>query len=1339
MIIRWQLIFGLLLTFTWKTIAKKESKTEETSKCPMLTECPYPQESCTEDEDCRADALCCSSPCGKVCTKQLFTGCQTLRMAASRRAKALSVGTPGVRTPRCSKSGGFEPIQCDNEIVSSCWCVDEAGFELAGTRAPAEALVNCTAPKPCADHTCRMFCPYGFSLDKAGCPLCKCRDPCEGVRCPGSLECRLEELACADPPCPPVPTCKRGRSLENICPVGDPLRISDTARPFLCGNDPGKPQCPPLYQCFVQTGNDYGVCCPASLKIQKTGTCPANKDSTTPQNCDRSSCTHDLECPSVQKCCDIAECGRSCIHPTNVTECLHQRSLSEILAVSERSGRGYVPQCTEDGRFETKQCSRNGLVCWCVDEGGRKVKGSMGAADGVDCSMMEEERVRTMARSLRKTPESCEVLECAQVCEYGFKSDESGCDSCKCDDPCDGFTCPEDEECINVKENSCSDFLCPTVPVCRPKAVYANPCDQGAPLTDDSSGAPVACALRSETGVVCPTTHECTAVAGSTQAVCCPVLKDQLLEESQTELSEDYVQDMRPQTMCEYLHEFSSSMEGTREGMSLALPTPDCDAHGNYLPLQCQENSCWCVDNFGTEIPNTRDKDATMENCTALREKSDCVDLTCRMGCEYGFVLDEHTGCPKCTCRDPCTDVTCKDNEQCQLVEVSCKDHYCPPVPACLPKKIGQCPYLIPASTTSCDFECNSDLSCNGTSRCCSNGCGTQCLEPLLLTACQHQKLLLEHQSRESGIPAGKTYIPSCERDGSYSRRQCDPGAQECWCADSRGFEMAKTRARNVSCDAPGVLDECTSPDCPYDCEHGYELDGRSGCRTCRCVDPCASVSCRGEGETCRLVQVECLDWPCPAVPMCLPKKENPCQNGGEPLKLGSTEELVTCGPDYENCPSSHKCQLSPVGEYAVCCPKPRDVCFEPVDPGQCSEPYESRNLTRFFFNSKTNKCERFVFTGCQGNHNNFHTENMCNIVCPVLSQCERLREKNQRASEMYKKPTFAPRCDPATGAWQAVQCLEHVGVCWCVSPAGEPLKGTLIRGEEPECNFRQARRQASNRSGFDEDSDIVLEELLMQLGTFESAHVEQESSRCRSLGGQCDEDGKFLAMQCEEETCWCVDEAGNQLVNTNTFQKGEKICLTTPVEKVEVTLGFRGEFDEVSAIPVINEIARIINNLKGNINDDGIKTSIEPDMLQVNFSLIGSNKVDVAYKLEQMVIQQGLPGLTADITQSRVIHKLLSQMDETSEKLLSSEQREIVSQSPVSVIVPYHTALIVIAAASTFIICVLTLLVLLYRRKMHNSLNTQKISIDSNRFISTSSNHPIYIELPNEKGSLAI
>lgn len=63
-------------------------------------------------------------------------------------------------------------------------------------------------------------------------------------------------------------------------------------------------------------------------------------------------------------------------------------------------------------------------------------------------------------------------------------------------------------------------------------------------MTHDISGAPVACALRSEDGIVCPFNYECTAVAGSTQAVCCPVMDGETTEDSQ-----DYREiESRPQT-----------------------------------------------------------------------------------------------------------------------------------------------------------------------------------------------------------------------------------------------------------------------------------------------------------------------------------------------------------------------------------------------------------------------------------------------------------------------------------------------------------------------------------------------------------------------------------------------------------------------------------------------------------------------------------------------------------------------------------------------------------------------------------------------------------------------
>lgn len=313
--------------------------------------------------------------------------------------------------------------------------------------------------------------------------------------------------------------------------------------------------------------------------------------------------------------------------------------------------------------------------------------------------------------------------------------------------------------------------------------------------------------------------------------------------------------------------------------------------------------------------------------CYRLRNRLECLDITCRMGCDYGFILDPETKCPTCECRDPCDSVMCPDDHECRSVEVSCEGEYCPPVPACLPKKPGQCPFLVPPGTDGsdidvCEYECRSDMHCDGTKRCCSNGCGTQCVEPQLKTACQHLQTIQLHQATELGVPAKQKYIAQCsEHDGSWKLIQCGPG-NICWCVDESGNELSGTRTHNKkpNCDKDAG-NQCATYKC-LPCEHGYVIDN-NGCRTCECRDPCMNIKCPND-EECKLVTVECVNLPCPKMPICYPKRDSVCPEGN-PLIINERE--ISCGPqnDAEICPTTHSCQLDVMTNKGVCCGKTRN------------------------------------------------------------------------------------------------------------------------------------------------------------------------------------------------------------------------------------------------------------------------------------------------------------------------------------------------------------------------------------------------------------------------------
>ncbi|XP_050354071.1 uncharacterized protein LOC126775931 isoform X2 [Nymphalis io] len=1411
----------------------QQASAELRGRCPAEdAACPPRTKPCNEDDDC-GEQICCNTSCGRSCVEPLYTGCENIKLSSERISRALAAENSrsgrgvvrSLRSPRCRISDGeFEEIQCDNEIVSTCWCVDTAGFEVPGTRAPAAGLVNCTRTAPCAAHTCRMLCPLGFDLDNRGCPLCKCRDPCSTVTCPGQLSCQLEEAPCLRPPCPPVPTCKRGRSLQNICPVGEPLLISETSRPFLCGTDPGKPNCPPLYRCLVESGNDYGVCCPASLELQKAGTCPepssANElDCGTP-------CAHDLECPSMQKCCDGGECGRHCTLPHNVTMCTQQKMLAELLVVSEKEGRGYVPQCNPDGSFLSKQCSRNGLVCWCVDTDGNKLRGSMGPSASVQCSPTPRP-ARSGARSLS----SCARALCAGVCEYGYKTGSDGCPTCECDDPCAGYPCADGEECVRVRDSDCSGELCTGYPVCRPKISYDNPCEVGVPATDED-GSVVSCGDARD----CPAAHVCERTRRSGAAVCCPDpsadnnTDAELLEinfescgpEAETictmnntssctdgvcdeglvccstascgpvcvdsakmRLQTDRVDDTP--TMCEYLRDFDEKMEGTVDGMKLALPAPTCQPDGSFTTQQCANGRCWCVDSFGTEIPDTSTRNASAVNCDKLRSELTCLELTCRMGCDYGFELGAGR-CPTCKCRDPCAGVSCPTGRACALVDVACDADYCPPVPACLPRKSGQCPYLVPW-TGACEWACRGDAECGAGQRCCATGCGTACTAAVHQTACQQRRAVALHTAAENGNPPSWTWVPECKEDGTYESIQCRGSSNMCWCVDSAGNEIPGTRSTNStpSCDSPN---QCPDPGCDEEeiCTHGPELDNK-GCPTCSCRDPCAEAKCRDD-ETCELVPLDCEGESCPPLARCSPSPQCP---EGEPLQAPDGSGALLCGPNAAACPSTHACRFAPHDSRpSLCCPKPRTVCSESKDEGECVNS-EGLNTTRWHFNNERNRCERFRYYGCSGNHNNFRTKEECNSVCPVLSPCERLREKNEAAVQKYGKGTFVPKCD-ASGAWESVQCMSHIDVCWCVSARGEPQKGSLVRGAKPTCNFRQARKWV-RRDPLDEKAraDEVLEELIRQMTAyrvddfeeeedFDSIELEREhrgdsehlsaevssnedssllsevvepklaettkrklipvevvtdrvnfKTKCQLMQEEIDNgaegwrprclpDGSFSPRQCGRARCWCVDAAGQ--ARTGAAALPNDPCEVTQIESALLELEIIGAEEETAN----KAQALLVSRLSALGAQVPVSVTKDRGVVKLRALLSGPRAADLVYHLELQVKKEKMSRankdsegfLGADVIRSE--YRLVTPSP--------AMQREILSESTVSAATSYHTALIVLAATSAFIISVLCVLVMLYRARL------QREPHKAERFLPAAP--PVYVLSADEKAELA-
>uniref|UniRef100_A0A158Q7V6 Thyroglobulin type-1 domain-containing protein n=1 Tax=Elaeophora elaphi TaxID=1147741 RepID=A0A158Q7V6_9BILA len=286
----------------------------------------------------------------------------------------------------------------------------------------------------------------------------------------------------------------------------------------------------------------------------------------------------------------------------------------------------------------------------------------------------------------------------------------------------------------------------------------------------------------------------------------------------------------------------------------------------------------------------------------------------CELHCPFGYQTGVLGAC-LCICLDiPCPLKACAPTEYCRHNGDG----------TAIAVKPSECPRLFGGA---CIDQCSSDNECGiDTLKCCSNGCGRECVvalipQPIVNSLSIHPLQVTGYSNRIGKCPLknyvknqncvveciyddecpwvekccdnecgrvctspdkatdcihlvsavnrlpektlGRGYVPKCAVDGQFENIQCDDDF--CWCVDEKGIEIIGTKtARKTG--SPNCLQRrnCKAKLCPKLCSFGVKTD-HDGCPldNCKCRDLCEEVKCMSDIDMCQMVEPDCEKLPC--------------------------------------------------------------------------------------------------------------------------------------------------------------------------------------------------------------------------------------------------------------------------------------------------------------------------------------------------------------------------------------------------------------------------------------------------------------------------------------------